>query len=638
MSRHYLALAAVRVEGAAENVNEYVDHPDFRLVAAFCLGWVFFSGLRHVWFSTFLQDFMWTCKAISDRLRGRTEDPAIFTGSLHDKSARIQRSLHQCKPRGVPVLLLCMAFMLASLSSFLSLLTFYPKAGQATCTFVVAATAVTSQVARMFGFLMLGLDLSHRVQRPWELYIFWLLLGVGTVLSGVTAVIGTGQLHTPLTVPTVALCIRKRFLPTSLTSSILNFVLELYIIIRSLSLIQPPRIKLTIVQNARIVQAGSLLLFDLLVVVPNATYTALIAEFIPFSIGALGVLAAFNSSVGYDDFVEFVPTSVDVHTSRFHYPSPAVRALEDSTQQGDMSERVIRISTNAGPDLDIEAYVSPPSSPGTTRRRSMISLDGHYDETLSTSSSQPHRVPIQTLSEVQPEPRNPPRREKILSYSNPVWATFGAPPNENSSASSHSETSIDITRSSTSNDHSHERSTKFLSATSTILGSDIIRRTTLNAGKDRMRIRNSMPNGPNFPLSSSTSGPSLSRRAVHYSWLSRAPVYSTTDESTSQEGSTLSKGGVPSSRHSTSLLSSKSKHGSKSSRSSKSRKSSNSTRSTKTTGFKLAEESRSVPVWIGASMDRAPLARPPSLLLRDRVGIARGPRPPPSFPVQGSAI
>ena len=48
--------------------------------------------------------------------------------------------------------------------------------------------------------------------------------------------------------------------------------------------------KLTIVQNASIVQAGSLLLFDLLVVVPNTTYTTLVTEFVPFSVGALGVL------------------------------------------------------------------------------------------------------------------------------------------------------------------------------------------------------------------------------------------------------------------------------------------------------------------------------------------------------------
>lgn len=53
---------------------------------------------------------------------------------------------------------------------------------------------------------------------------------------------------------------------------------------------KPPRRKFSIVQHPRIVQAGSLLLFDLLVVVPNTTYTNLVAEFIPFSIGALGVL------------------------------------------------------------------------------------------------------------------------------------------------------------------------------------------------------------------------------------------------------------------------------------------------------------------------------------------------------------
>lgn len=70
----------------------------------------------------------------------------------------------------------------------------------------------------------------------------------------------------------------------------LNIVLELYIVIRSLSLMQLPRMKLSIVQNASIIQAGSLLLFDLLVIVPYATYTNFVAEFVPFSIGALGVL------------------------------------------------------------------------------------------------------------------------------------------------------------------------------------------------------------------------------------------------------------------------------------------------------------------------------------------------------------
>ena len=286
-----------------------------------------------------------------------------------------------------------------------------------------------------------------------------------------------------------------------------------------------------------------------------------------------------------------------------------------------MSEHVIRISAMAGPDLDIEAYPSPSSSPGATRRHSTTPFDGHHDEPLSTSS---HQVSIQT-PEAQPEPKNSLRREKILSYSNPVWATFGPPLDESSRASIHSETSIDL-MSPTSNGHSHERSTKFLSATSTILGSDIIRRATLNKGKDRMRIRYSIPNPPR---SSTSPIPSSSRRAVHYSWLSRDPAYSTTCEDTSREGSTLPKGGVPSSPRSTSLLSSKSKYGSKASQSTRSRKSSNSTRSAKMTGFKMMEESPSVP-WIRSSIDRASIARPPRSLPRDRVGFVRGPRPPPS--------
>jgi hypothetical protein len=66
--------------------------------------------------------------------------------------------------------------------------------------------------------------------------------------------------------------------------------MELYTITRVHSLMKPPRIKLGITQDASIVQAGSLLLFDILVVVPTVIPANLIAEFIPYSIGALSVL------------------------------------------------------------------------------------------------------------------------------------------------------------------------------------------------------------------------------------------------------------------------------------------------------------------------------------------------------------
>lgn len=53
---------------------------------------------------------------------------------------------------------------------------------------------------------------------------------------------------------------------------------------------KPPRFHCATIQDTLLVQAGGLLLFDLLVFVPEAILTGLIAEFIPFSIGTLTVL------------------------------------------------------------------------------------------------------------------------------------------------------------------------------------------------------------------------------------------------------------------------------------------------------------------------------------------------------------
>jgi hypothetical protein len=298
-----------------------------------------------------------------------------------------------------------------------------------------------------------------------------------------------------------------------------------------------------------------------------------------------------------------------------------------------MSERVIRlgnspISAIAGLSKDIEAYASPSHSPRATRRHFMTPLDGHHDETIPTPSPQPYEISVPTTMDIvspvaQLEPGNRLRREKILSYSSPLWATLGTPRDESSSsASTHSQISNEVTRSPTSNDYYHERDSNILSPSSTILGSDIIRRNTSNKGKDRMRIRYSIPN---LPVSSTSSVPSSSRRVTRQSWVSRVSAYPTTSEDASQP--TLPKGRQSS--RSTSSLSSKLKRGSKSNRSSKSRKSSNSIPSAKVTVPKLAEGTPSG-AWIGSSMGPVRLSRPPPSLPRDRVGLVRGPRPPPS--------
>ena len=298
-----------------------------------------------------------------------------------------------------------------------------------------------------------------------------------------------------------------------------------------------------------------------------------------------------------------------------------------------MSERVIRIDNNPTPTIaglsqDIEADASPSHSPRATPGHSMTHLNNLHDEMIPAPLPQPYGISIQKTVDIvstgaQLEPGNRLRREKILSYSSPVWDTFGPPRDEsNSRASTHSEISIEVARSPTSNDHSHERGNKVLSASSTILGSDIIRNATSSKGKDRMRIHHSIPN---LPLSATSSVFSSSRRVTHQSWVSRVSAYPTASED-AQPGSTLPKEKAQASR-STSSLSSKSRLRSKSNLSSKS---SNSIRSAKkTTVIKLVEGSPSGPAGIGSSMGPASPSKPFSSSPRDRVGLVRGPRPPP---------
>ena len=298
-----------------------------------------------------------------------------------------------------------------------------------------------------------------------------------------------------------------------------------------------------------------------------------------------------------------------------------------------MSERVMCIDNNPIPTItglsrDIEADASPSHSPRATPGHSLTHLDNLHDETVPTPSPQPYGISMTTMDIVSPgaqlEPGNRIRRDKILSYSSPVWNTFGPPRDESSSsASTHSPISIEVTRSPTPNSHFHERGNKVLSVSSTILGSDIIRNATSSKGKDRMRIHHPIPY---FPPSATSSVFSLSRRVTHQSWVSRASAYPTTSED-AQSFLTLPKEKAQVSRSPTSL-SSKSRLQSKSNLSSKS---SNSIRSANmTTVIKLAEGSPpSGQAGVGSPMGPASPSSPFSSSPRERVGLVRGPRPPP---------
>jgi len=141
-----------------------------------------------------------------DRIRARAEEPATRMDASHEKTAETYQSpsrtadMYHREQRDTLILLQCMAFMLTSLSSVLSLLSFYPSGSTTACgehgstilrkicpsrpdvclVFVVASTTIASHAARVFGLVVLGLDLKHCLARPWESRIFWVVLGLGT--------------------------------------------------------------------------------------------------------------------------------------------------------------------------------------------------------------------------------------------------------------------------------------------------------------------------------------------------------------------------------------------------------------------------------------------------------------------------
>jgi hypothetical protein len=320
-------------------------------------------------------------------------------------------------------------------------------------------------------------------------------------------------------------------------------------------------------------------------------------------------------------------------------PSRAVRAPEHPTHEGDISDRVIRIddlrsSANCDENCDIETQASPSQG---LRGNWVLSTSNGVHDAITISHPQPIEVSVRRMivpssapPVVQWEPGNRLRREKILSYSSPVWEAFGSSQRDESrDVSTRPQISIEATGSPTSSTgHSPERIIKVASTSSTILGSDIIRGTSQNVGKDRMRVRRS---AAGLRLSQASSIPSSSRRVTQHSWASRKSAYRSTAEDTLPPRSIQPKETVlPSSwRYSQSL---KSKPGSSSSRSSKSQKSSSSMRSTKVVVTIPTEGIPPSSTWIGPelSMHPARLSQGSPVSPRgERAGFVRGPRPPP---------
>ena len=92
----------------------------------------------------------------------------------------------------------------------------------------------------------------------------------------------------------VLIVLHHSFLPTSIIVSLLSLSIETYSIFRLLFIIAPPSFplqrRLDALTDVRILRMASLVLFDMIIMVPNAINTTYAGDTVPYSVAALIVL------------------------------------------------------------------------------------------------------------------------------------------------------------------------------------------------------------------------------------------------------------------------------------------------------------------------------------------------------------
>ncbi|KAJ1308587.1 hypothetical protein OPQ81_004285 [Rhizoctonia solani] len=291
--------------------QEFVDRPELRTISAFFLGWTFIACLRYLTLAALKHPF--TTHLLGVALR----KPVPKTMSeRRDKNLELEEGNHvqnwlrstlessssvdSDRPEGTRHLsvVLTAAFTLGILTSFLSLLDFRSSDRDVLCIVAIAWTGISISCAKLAGLLRITFDLQRLGAGRIERVVSWvvLVMSFGATLAHVTISIGATRDIPQLA--GISLCYRRHFLLTSLLVSLLNIVLELYFMGRTFFLLVPHFLqfhhKVEVMMDVRVARVASILILDLLTLLPSALSINTAAEFIPLSLGALLVLAAFN--------------------------------------------------------------------------------------------------------------------------------------------------------------------------------------------------------------------------------------------------------------------------------------------------------------------------------------------------------
>ncbi|KAJ7283613.1 hypothetical protein C8J57DRAFT_1676671 [Mycena rebaudengoi] len=279
------------IAGLDEAVANFAVHPDYRQVSSFALGWVFITSVSCLLSSSLIQ-------RLFGFLGRRTFPSPDAEQSLVSEKTSLQTDNNNLDARygyfNTALFALPLCFLFASIAQFASLLAF-PVSNDATCAFVVAWGGMAAQSGRLVGALIVIFELRRMGVAKWEFWVAigWLAIGIAFIFFNNAVSVG---ILTPFKPLGVAFCDRKHFLPASLLSSILYFILEVYAIARVMILVSTGVSVRHVIRDVRLLRPLSLLLLELLTLVPAAVLTNTVAEFVPFSIGAVAVLVAFSSN------------------------------------------------------------------------------------------------------------------------------------------------------------------------------------------------------------------------------------------------------------------------------------------------------------------------------------------------------
>ncbi|KAH9899871.1 hypothetical protein C8Q73DRAFT_638400 [Cubamyces lactineus] len=285
------------------DTREFLRHPDFRTATGFLLGWVFWSSISYTYRSRFFQSLGRICWDRVRRKNLQTKAGDIEARASADAEKRIPIRSETDPPaarhltnESALIFTLNICFSFASFALFCSTLAYDPGGVNTACAFTLAWGNMTAQAARLIGLLILTLRLKAQGGRMIEFYclcaslvlMFSFMLAFNATNTGVIMLVHTLS---------VGICTMERFLPTAILTFASFIALEVYITTRSLGWEgrrSGLRSVLSKSANIQVARASSLLLLDVLTIAPNVMDTGVLAQYVPFSLGAILVLAVFN--------------------------------------------------------------------------------------------------------------------------------------------------------------------------------------------------------------------------------------------------------------------------------------------------------------------------------------------------------